>query len=153
MKKTIYVQGVANEVDVDDEPPRRPRGNPSWVKGGASPNPGGRPRLSQTATGALLAKTTPEDRADMLLQLALNGESEQVRLAAAQEIWNRCEGPVTRKVDATITPGSRPQFDFSRLPLEARRQLLDQLRACRIEQPSDGGELDALPELAGHDET
>jgi len=28
----------------NSEPVKKPRGNPAWSKGGASPNPGGRPR-------------------------------------------------------------------------------------------------------------
>jgi hypothetical protein len=132
--------------DVPDEPKRK-RGNPAWQKGSASPNPSGRPRTWESFNGLLRDRMSAADRVDMLVNVAMSSENEQLRYNALIEIINRLDGPVTKKIDATVTPGSRPMFDFSKLPLEARRQLLDQLRACRIEQPSEGGELDALPEF------
>lgn len=85
------------------EPTAKKRGNPNWVKGGPSPNAGGRstgPRLAITA--ALRRMADPELIAAYLIDLvADDSASHRERLMAAQLILDRTEG----KAIATVMSG------------------------------------------------
>jgi hypothetical protein len=86
------------------------RGNPQWVKGGASPNPTGRPRnepLLSPEVRRQLNQICPEPDAngrtwlvylgEKLLKLASKGNP-----AAIKEILERIDGKVTENVQLDI---------------------------------------------------
>lgn len=115
-------------------------GNPQWVKG-VSGNPYGRAPKglsiadyigSKTQQGRLLVRET--------LKIALHGESENVRLSALAELWNRYAG---KPIQAVITVDATPEQ-------QTLRALVDRLGAWESGQVVEGQPLSALaaPDVA-----
>lgn len=72
------------------------RGNPNWVKGGASPNPGGRPKVDPAVREALEALTV---RAVNELAELLGSEDERIRMDAVREVLNRNLGKPSQCIE------------------------------------------------------
>jgi hypothetical protein len=110
---------------------RRP-GNPAMRKGAPSLNPAGRPRVGQSLAEAVRAAVTPEELAEKMLKLADGAESEQVRYSALAWLGERGHGKVPTTGDLTLRQGEgAAEYDVSKLPLEKRRELLEQIRALK----------------------
>lgn len=108
------------------------RGNPAMRKGAPSLNPAGRPRVGQSLAEAVRAAVTPEELAAKMLKLADGAESEQVRYSALAWLGERGHGKVPNVGDLTLHNGSeQPTYNLDALPIEKRRELLEQIRALR----------------------
>lgn len=101
-------------------------------KGAPSLNPAGRPRVGQSLAEAVRAAVTPEELAAKMLKLADGAESEQVRYSALAWLGERGHGKVPNVGDLTLHNGSeQPTYNLDALPIEKRRELLEQIRALR----------------------
>lgn len=76
------------------------RGNPNWVRGGASPNPNGRAVIPPEIK-AKFRELTPH--AIEVLRQSLSSDDERIRLEAAKEILNRDLGKPHQTIDATVS--------------------------------------------------
>jgi hypothetical protein len=72
------------------------KGNPNWVKGGASPNPGGRKAIPPDVKEAFSALTP---RAIARLSRLLDSDDEKVALAACREVFDRDLGKSVQRVE------------------------------------------------------
>lgn len=70
--------------------PKRPRGNPLWVKGQASPNPGGRHK--DCAHVAEIARTYTAEAIETLVRLMRESIKEEVRARCAEALLDRGYG-------------------------------------------------------------
>lgn len=105
------------------------RGNPAMRAGGPSLNPHGRPRVGASLADAYRSKWPPEKIVEHVGKLATGAASEQVRLAALQMIAERTAGKVPTVLDASITNGGNaPARDWSAMPVDDRRALLESIR-------------------------
>ena len=86
---------------IENKPKANRGGNPAWVKGGTSPNPGGRPRTREL-TDALAKIVKPAELAKELKRLALKAKEETTRLAAIKYTWDRIEGTPLHRSEVTI---------------------------------------------------
>lgn len=66
-------------------------GNPSWIKGGASPNPSGRPAVAEETRLSITKKALQycPEAMDTIYELMLNAERETTKLKAAEMILDR----------------------------------------------------------------
>ena len=71
------------------------RGNPNWVKGGESPNPGGR---SKAATELRHALECLADDAGKRLGGLLHSEDEKIALEAAKFVIDHVKGKATQAI-------------------------------------------------------
>lgn len=107
---------------------KKPRNKPgaeptagSW-KPGKSGNPAGRPRSKESIAEWLRQKLTAEQRADLLIDLAMKAVSEQVKLSARLAIIERTDGKVPNVVRTTLSTGGR--LDLSNMTPEQLAALL-----------------------------
>lgn len=119
----------------DPEPTPKPRGNPAMVKGGPSLNPKGRPRSGLAFAERVRERVDP----DLIINLALEVASDTTmsaerRLAALWPLIDRgfIKPPTT--IAAHVQTSSTNTRDWSTVPLEERRSLLEQLRG-RVSDP------------------
>jgi hypothetical protein len=122
---------VANPID--NIPPEK-RGNPAWVKGGDSPNPGGRPK-KLVAIERMLDEEhrTPENmRAvfQILRDLATNGVTVPVFDKGMQcgEKTTFHPGYMELYLNRVMGPAREPDIDFSDADDETLAYLRDKLR-------------------------
>lgn len=111
-----------------DQEPRKPRGNPNWVRGGASPNPGGRGAAVGELQRAVRRGVDADELVRIALDLARNGR-EGTKIAALQ--WLASTGydrpAAASKVEISAGPTLPPDFD--RLTPVERAQILDEIEA------------------------
>ena len=108
---------------------------------GQSGNPGGRVKDQLSVAEVLRRKLTPEERADMLIELAMKAEDERVRLQARLAILERTEGKVRDTVDINHggpTPDQQQLLNALRMTPHERRQALAQDAAAEADGGSDG---------------
>ena len=86
---------------IANKPTTNRGGNPAWVKGGASPNPTGRPK-TRALTEALKRIVKPAELAKELRRLALKADESTVRLAAIKYVYDRIEGTPLHRSEVTI---------------------------------------------------
>jgi hypothetical protein len=87
----------------------------------------GRPKLGFSLAEAVRSQADPKWVAKQLVDLALNGESESIRLQALQAIADRGWGKATQahELEATISRGAdEPTLNWDAVPLEDRRAAL-----------------------------
>lgn len=80
--------------------------NPSWVKGGTSPNPAGR-RIYKALSDAIRIELQSDDAkpraiAQRLVSMAMHDEDPKVCLAATSLLLDRMEGKATQSIDVAI---------------------------------------------------
>lgn len=104
---------------------KRAPGRP--FKPGKSGNPGGRVKDCKSATEILRAKLTPEERADMLIEMAMSAKDERVKLQARLAIWDRTDGKVKDQLEVSggISPEQQALLDALRMTPHERRQALE----------------------------
>lgn len=83
--------------------PKRRRGNPAWVKGGPSPNPGGRPRKGTALSERIRERIDPDELIDLAVRIA-QGLPVKV-LDVGQE-----KSPVSAAAIAVSMPGPKEQL-------------------------------------------
>jgi len=77
------------------------RGNPNWVKGGKSPNEGGRPKMLPDLRAA--ARNYSGDALETLARIMLDREApHSARVGAAREILDRGWGRAIQAVDVGV---------------------------------------------------
>ncbi|MEJ7597775.1 MAG: hypothetical protein WKG01_07695 [Kofleriaceae bacterium] len=111
---------------------KRKPGNPAWVAGAPSPNPGGRPK-GESLQAAARRRGPPHrilDAAEKILDAKTDPAS--VRMAALAFVAERAHGKVTSVVDANITTAAEPQFNVSNLSADEQRDWLAKIQACRV---------------------
>ncbi len=82
---------TATKAEIENKPKQKRRGNPAWVAGAESPNPGGRPLGTITA---LLRKKLDTDKfVDALLDMAYAKD-----LGAMREVYRRLEGEPLQRI-------------------------------------------------------
>jgi hypothetical protein len=87
------------------------RSSITWVKGGRSPNPGGRPRTIETVEA--LAKEHTTAAIDELARLMRSSPVAAVRLAAANALLDRAWGKPRQQLDATERQETRRAEDMT----------------------------------------
>jgi hypothetical protein len=120
---------------IDNIPSEKRRGNPSWVEGGPSPNPGGKPKKLREIEAMLDAEfrdvASVREMFTVLRKLALQGFTNDVfdkegsrvgekttyHPAYMEQLFNRLLGPVKDL-----------EIDLSDAPIEALTYLRDKLR-------------------------
>ena len=118
--------------EIENKP--KTKGNPSWKKGGSSPNPGGRPNnaISLTAIAKRFLAMTPTSIADEIGQQAaklkaLKSQSTMAEIVMAsflyalavdpqpgnmRELWRRIDGEVVApSIDVDLTKLSTEQLE------------------------------------------
>lgn len=133
------------------------KGNPSWVKGGPSPNPKGRPRTGHALSDAIRAVADPTKMAQIAWDIAQGkssvfGQTEQggwaaivkpeTRLAALN--WLATNGFIKPPTQIETTRTDSKVVDFGRLN-PAELQVFEQLLARASEEESDAVLTPALP--------
>ena len=93
-------------------------GNPNWVKGGPSPNPGGRPKASTALKQALEALA---DGVDTKLGRLLDSGDERVALDAIKFLIDHVKGKARQEI--TGEDGGAIKVDASAGLLEALKRL------------------------------
>lgn len=126
----------SNEQTAVISAPKPVRGRP--FPPGVSGNPNGRPRKLEALADAVRRRSDPDELADIAIAIAKDPkQAASVRLQALQ--WLRDSGyarPAERHELAVER--HEPAYDFSKLPLEARMQLHEQLEACRVDADESG---------------
>jgi hypothetical protein len=128
----------------------------SW-RPGQSGNPNGRKKGVVTVAMALRARITPEQRAGLLIDLAMRAESEDVKLRARLAILERSDGKVTDRLELTRgeadgdddePPDGATVEDLDELDeLEAQRQAIFGRIRAREPIAAESDEPIALPVL------
>jgi hypothetical protein len=110
------------------------RGNPNWIKGGASPNPGGRPKAATELRQRLEALALEDDACEGLREL-MQSQDERIKLDTIKFIIEHVKGKPSQEITG---------LDGGAIEISAvdDRQRLHELRARYPE-------LMALP---GHDD-
>lgn len=67
------------------------QGNPNWIKGGASPNPTGKPAVTEATRLSITKKALQycPEAMDTIYELMLNADRETTKLKAAEMILDR----------------------------------------------------------------
>jgi hypothetical protein len=137
----------------DPAPEQKRRGNPAMVKGGPSLNPKGRPRAGLALAERIRERLDP----DTLLNLAMRvAEDETLSDARKIEIllplYDRGYVKPPTTIAAQVHTTSSPSRDYSQVPLEERRALLEQIRSLgRVTDPKVlDGEAVVSPALVAH---
>lgn len=121
---------------IDNIPPEKRRGNPNWVEGGPSPNPGGRPK-KLVAIERMLDEEfrSPEQLREvftMLRELALNGVSSPIVNAKTGEITGTKvtyhPAYMEMLLERLMGPVRDLDLDLSDAPTEALTYLRDKLK-------------------------
>ena len=99
------------------------KGNPNWVKGGKSPNPGGRPSDPRIAKVKEAALASCQKAIKTLVEL-LDDECPNIRCKAAEALLDRGIGRPTQLV------GEDAEHPFG----EYRDMTTDQLKALLAQQ-------------------
>lgn len=94
-------------------------GNPNWVKGGPSPNPGGRPKAATALKQALEALA--ED-ADKKLKRLLDSDDEKIALDAVRFLIDHVKGKARQEI--TGEDGGAIKVDASAGLLERLKQMV-----------------------------
>lgn len=110
---------------------------------GQSGNPGGRVANQLSVAEVLRRKLSPDERADMLIELAQQAEDERVRLQARLAIIERTDGKVKDTVDLNhsgVSPTQAALLDALRLtPHERRKKLAEAQGEAAAPTEADGG--------------
>lgn len=113
-----------------DQESKRSRGNPSWVRGGPSPNPNGRPRTGLAAAEKVRELVDPAEWVAFELSIARDvAQSTERRASAWHSLIDRGFVRPPVGLDASISQASAPQRDWSQMSIDDRRELLARLRA------------------------
>src|SRR5580698_9533960 len=96
---------------IDNIPPEKRRGNPAWVKGGGSPNPGGRPKALREIEAMLDSEhRTVENMRETyrrLKELAFAGERD----GFFKLYLERLQGPV-REIEIDLDDAPQEVIDY-----------------------------------------
>lgn len=120
---------MSEQSDSSEPKPKRP-GNPRWLPG-VSGNPKGRPRSGLAFAERVRERVDPDLIIDLAMQVAADETlSPSTRLAALWPLIDRgfIKPPTTIAAQVQTTTTTR---DWSVVPLEERRALLEQLRGAR----------------------
>jgi hypothetical protein len=96
-------------------------GNPAWVKGGPSPNPGGRPKASTALKQALEALAIDDDTATKKLKRLLESTDDKVALDAVKFLIDHVKGKPRQEI--TGEDGGAIKLDASSGLLETLKKL------------------------------
>lgn len=96
-------------------------GNPAWVKGGPSPNPGGRPKASTALKQALEALATDGEGVHKKLARLLDSADEKIALDALKFLIDHVKGKARQEI--TGEDGGAIKVDASAGVLEALKRL------------------------------
>lgn len=122
---------------------KRPKGNPRWVKGGASPNPGGRPRSALALAEAIRRGVDPDELVRIAVAIASDPDKgARDRVAALQ--WLSSSG-YTRPPQGLAIQVSAPAAlpaSWSAMSRAEREMYLDSLTVGLL-APGDDEHADA----------
>lgn len=108
----------------------RAPGNPKMQPGAPSVNPAGRPKRGQSLAERTRWKTDPDEVIDFWIATMRDTKAKiEARLAAAQQLADRGWGKPLATHELAINTGANGGRDWSVLPIEDRRALLEKLRA------------------------
>jgi hypothetical protein len=116
--------------------PKQKRGNPNWVKGGKSPNPGGRPKSANYA-GA--ARKWLDENADALVQIhGAAALGKKPDLSAARMLVEYAEGKPKQSIDLTVDDRKREwaESQLTRVMDAKRLEREDAVRWMRENTPT-----------------
>ena len=121
----------------------QPKGPHRWQKGQPSPNPKGRPRAGLALAERIRERLDPDVLIDLAKRVAADETlSESARIATLLPLYDRgyIKPPTTIAAQIETTTVQR---DYSAMPLEERRALLDRIKGlpARVQNPKvlDGG--------------
>ena len=120
-----------------DAKPRH--GNPSWVRGGPSPNPGGRTPAADALQNAIRRKADADELFEIAMAIARGSDDERNRLAALTWLREAGYSKPAAQVDVTATAIATADPRFAELSTDELRARLAAARA-------------ALPSATGADE-
>jgi hypothetical protein len=96
------------------------RGNPNWVKGGPSPNPGGRPKAATELRQRLEVLALDDDAAQVLREL-MQSPDEKIRLDTVKFIVDHVKGKPSQAI--TGEDGGAIKIDGSAGLLDTLKRL------------------------------
>lgn len=118
------------------EKPRVPNAG-SWKKGGASPNPNGRPRTGLAAAEKIRELVDPAEWVAFELETARDATIARERRSAAwHALIDRGFVKPEQRIDARVAQQDASQHDFDSWPVERLRALTEMIDAPLGEQPN-----------------
>ncbi len=110
----------------------KPRGNPGWIKGGSSPNPGGRPKNAFALSNLIRERVDPQELVEVALSIARDSEvDEKIRLQAlaflADRGWIKPPTISAKRVETVSSVAGLLPANWNELSPAARASYLDQM--------------------------